>query len=91
MILNKQGQLRALNEIPAIIQTGTHPLVLGVLLDYERGRISFYDAGTRSHLYTFSGQTFTNRIYPFISYCVEDGGKPIPITLVQPESTDWIN
>lgn len=90
VVLNKQGELRALDKRPAAIQAGTQPLTLGVLLDYKKGQISFYDAGTRSHLYTFSGQTFTDKIYPFINYCVEDGGRPIPVVLVQPGSTDWI-
>ncbi|XP_013855303.1 E3 ubiquitin-protein ligase TRIM69, partial [Austrofundulus limnaeus] len=90
VVLNKQGELRALDKRPATIRARTPTLTLGILLDYKKGQISFYDAGTRSHLYTFSGQAFTDKIYPFINYCVEDGANPTPIVLVQPGSTDWI-
>lgn len=84
--LNKQGELRALNEIPVTIQAETHLLTLGVLLDYKKGQISFYDAGTRSHMYTCSGQTFTDRIYPFINNCSECW-KSSPISF----GSTWIN
>lgn len=90
IIMNKLGELRALNEIISTIQVETHPRILGVFLDYKKGQISFYDVGTRSHMYTFSGQTFTERIYPFINYCVETVENPAPLVLVQPGSTDWI-
>lgn len=90
IIMNKQGELRALDEIASTIQAEAHLLTLGVLLDYKKGQISFYDAGTRSHMYTFSGQTFRERIYPFINCCVENVENPAPLVLVQPGSTDWI-
>ncbi|XP_041848008.1 myosin heavy chain, striated muscle [Melanotaenia boesemani] len=91
IILNKLGQLKALNIRPVGIDVALHPLTLGILLDYKVGEISFYDAGSRSHLYTFSGQTFKDKIYPFINYCVEDTEFPSPIVLVSPGSTNWIS
>lgn len=88
IVLNKQGQLKAIDQRITSIPIEIHPLRIGVLLDYEKGAISFYDAGSRSHLYTFTGQVFTDKIYPFISYCVDDSANPI--VLLSPGSTDWI-
>ncbi|RXN25490.1 E3 ubiquitin- ligase TRIM39-like protein [Labeo rohita] len=38
---------------------------VGVFVDYEEGLVSFYDVGSRSHIYSFTGQTFTNKLYPY--------------------------
>ncbi|XP_027877315.1 CAP-Gly domain-containing linker protein 1 [Xiphophorus couchianus] len=91
IILNKQGELKAIDRTSVTLQVERLPITLGILLDYKKGQVSFYDAGARSHLYSFSGQEFTDRIYPFLNYCVEDVENPQPIVLLPPGSTDWIN
>ncbi|XP_060738992.1 E3 ubiquitin-protein ligase TRIM39-like [Tachysurus vachellii] len=51
------------------------PQKVGVFVDYEEGLVSFYDVKARSHIYSFTGQTFTEKLYPFFSPCLNDGGK----------------
>ncbi|KAM9466417.1 E3 ubiquitin-protein ligase TRIM39-like isoform 1-T2 [Clarias gariepinus] len=48
---------------------------IGVFVDYEEGLVSFYDVETSSLIYSFTGQSFTEKLYPFFSPCSNDGGK----------------
>lgn len=91
IIRNKQGQFYALDRTRTAIRMQTHPSTVGILLDYEKGQISFYDASSRVHMYSFTGQVFTDQIHPFINFCVDTTGNNIPIVLVTPGETEWIN
>ena len=53
-------------------------------------QVSFYNAGARSHINSFQSQRFTDKIHPFIHFCVEDTERRTPIVLLTPGSTDWI-
>ncbi|XP_065150282.1 E3 ubiquitin-protein ligase TRIM39-like isoform X1 [Paramisgurnus dabryanus] len=48
---------------------------VGVFVDYEEGLVCFYDVGSRSYIYSFTDQTFTEKIFPFFSPCPNDEGK----------------
>ncbi|XP_047677670.1 E3 ubiquitin-protein ligase TRIM21-like isoform X2 [Tachysurus fulvidraco] len=58
--------------------------VVGVFVDYEEGLVSFYDVKSRSHIYSFTGQTFTEKLYPYFSPGFNNGGKNSTPLIISP-------
>uniref|UniRef100_A0A3B1JC85 E3 ubiquitin-protein ligase TRIM39-like n=1 Tax=Astyanax mexicanus TaxID=7994 RepID=A0A3B1JC85_ASTMX len=62
------------------------PQKVGVFVDYEEGLVSFYDVEARSHIYSFTGQSFTEKLYPYFSPWPNDGGKNSAPLIITPVS-----
>ncbi|XP_060727474.1 E3 ubiquitin-protein ligase TRIM39-like [Tachysurus vachellii] len=58
--------------------------VVGVFVDYEEGLVSFYDVKSRSHIYSFTGQTFTKKLYPYFSPYFNKRGKNSAPLIISP-------
>ncbi|XP_048059556.1 E3 ubiquitin-protein ligase TRIM39-like isoform X2 [Megalobrama amblycephala] len=61
------------------------PQRVGVFVNYEEGLVSFYDVESSSHIYSYTGQSFTGKLYPYFNPCINNGGKnstPLIITPV---------
>ncbi|XP_046707075.1 butyrophilin subfamily 1 member A1-like isoform X2 [Silurus meridionalis] len=58
---------------------------VGVFVDYEEGLVSFYDVNSSSHLYSFTGQSFTGNLYPFFSPGDNDEGKNSAPLIIYPK------
>ncbi|XP_076012408.1 E3 ubiquitin-protein ligase TRIM39-like [Genypterus blacodes] len=65
------------------------PQRVGVFVDFSRGLVSFYDADSKSWLYSFCGHRFREKLYPY--FCPQDnkGGTnsaPLILTDVTPHT-----
>jgi len=67
------------------------PQRVGVFVDYEEGLVSFYDVESSSHIYSFTGQSFTEKLYPYFSPSINYGGKnSTPLIITPVKYNKWI-
>ncbi|CAL8290036.1 unnamed protein product [Lota lota] len=57
---------------------------VGVFVDYDEGQVSFYDVEARVILYSATGCTFSEPLYPFLCPCVHDGGRNSAPLIISP-------
>ncbi|KAK3567826.1 hypothetical protein QTP86_027231 [Hemibagrus guttatus] len=74
VFLRNETEYEALDSPPVPLSLKQAPQKVGVFVDYEEGLISFYDVDAKSHIYSFTGQTFTEKLYPFFCPYLSDGG-----------------
>ncbi|KAF4088713.1 hypothetical protein AMELA_G00057890 [Ameiurus melas] len=73
--LRNKTEYKALDSPSVSLSLKQAPQKVGVFVDYEEGLISLYDVDVKSHIYSFTGQTFTEKLYPYFSPCPNDGGE----------------
>uniref|UniRef100_A0A8C1MPU1 Uncharacterized protein n=1 Tax=Cyprinus carpio TaxID=7962 RepID=A0A8C1MPU1_CYPCA len=59
---------------------------VGVFVDYEEGLVSFYDVESSSLIYSFTGQPFTDKLYPYFSPGFNNGGQNSAPLIITPVS-----
>ncbi|CAL8377131.1 unnamed protein product [Boreogadus saida] len=57
---------------------------VGVFVDYDEGLVSFYDVEARVHLYSATGCTFSEPLYPLLWPCLCDGGTNSAPMIISP-------
>uniref|UniRef100_A0A3B3S9Z0 Tripartite motif containing 35-12 n=1 Tax=Paramormyrops kingsleyae TaxID=1676925 RepID=A0A3B3S9Z0_9TELE len=81
MTLRKGDEYEACTSTPTHLRLKRKPQRIRVQLDYDRGEVSFFNPTDMSLIYTFKG-TFTGRLFPFFSPCVnDDGSNPGPLKI----------
>ncbi|XP_041094197.1 E3 ubiquitin-protein ligase TRIM39 [Polyodon spathula] len=83
-IWRSQSHLWACTDPKTCLPLSLDPRKVGVFVDYEEGKVSFYNADKRSHIYTFS-DTFTEKLYPV--FAIQDEETALVITSPSPVST----
>ncbi|CAL8236038.1 unnamed protein product [Boreogadus saida] len=62
---------------------------VGVFVDYDEGLVSFYDVEARVHIYSATGCTFTEPLYPFLGpWLHEEGRNSAPLIISPVNQTD---
>ncbi|XP_038856001.1 E3 ubiquitin-protein ligase TRIM39-like isoform X1 [Salvelinus namaycush] len=69
---------------PVILSLRKKPQKVGVFVDYEEGLVSFYDVEAKSHIYSFTGCTFTEKLYPYFSPSDNDDGQNSAPLIISP-------
>uniref|UniRef100_A0A8C9WS19 B30.2/SPRY domain-containing protein n=1 Tax=Scleropages formosus TaxID=113540 RepID=A0A8C9WS19_SCLFO len=70
---------------PVSLHLSVKPRKVGVFVDYEEGEVSFYSVEDKSHIYTFTGYKFTEKLYPYFSpgfWYSRDNSAPLIISPV---------
>ncbi|XP_067217592.1 E3 ubiquitin-protein ligase TRIM39-like isoform X2 [Chanodichthys erythropterus] len=81
--LRNGNEYKAFSSPPVSLSLRVKAQRVSMFVDYEEGLVSFYDVESSSHIYSFTGQYFTGKLYPFFSPEPNDGGKnstPLIIT-----------
>ncbi|XP_055731893.1 E3 ubiquitin-protein ligase TRIM39-like [Salvelinus fontinalis] len=79
--LRKGDRCRA-NNSPSLTLFIEKPQKVGVFVDFEGGRISFYNVEATSHIYSFIGCNFTEKLYPYLNLGGFDFGVQTSAPLV---------
>ncbi|XP_050957323.1 E3 ubiquitin-protein ligase TRIM39-like isoform X2 [Labeo rohita] len=75
---------------PAVsLSLSVKPQKVGVFVDYEEGLVSFYDVESRSHIHSFTGQSFTNRLYPYFCPFPNDTDKDSAPMIISPGNFEF--
>ncbi|XP_053195105.1 E3 ubiquitin-protein ligase TRIM39-like [Scomber japonicus] len=75
IILRNRNEYKADYNPPVYLSLKSRPQKVGVFVDYEEGLVSFYDVDAAALIYSFTGCSFTEKLYPYFCPCFIAGGK----------------
>ncbi|XP_056318682.1 bloodthirsty-related gene family, member 9 [Danio aesculapii] len=80
--LNNENEYKACDSPNISLSLKVKPKTVGVFVDYEEGLVSFYDVEFKSHIYSFTGQSFTEKLYPFLGPQTNVKGKNSALLII---------
>lgn len=90
-IQKKNRQHYVQTDSPARLYLKNQLNIIGVLIDFSKGEVSFYDAEARALIYTFTGNNFREKLYPFVATCGNEGPEDWPMELLDTSLAQWLN
>ncbi|XP_022622417.1 E3 ubiquitin-protein ligase TRIM21-like [Seriola dumerili] len=81
--LRNGNEYKALDEPPVRLSLKSQPEKVGELVEYEEGLVFFSDVAAAALIYSFTGCSFTEKLYLYFGPCPNGGGKnsaPLIIT-----------
>ncbi|XP_049428451.1 E3 ubiquitin-protein ligase TRIM21-like isoform X1 [Epinephelus fuscoguttatus] len=82
--LTNGNEYEALDAPPVSLSLKSRPEKVGVFVDYEEGLVSFYDVDAAALIYSFTGCSFTEKLFPYFSPDCNDGGKNSAPLIISP-------
>nr|XP_033491501.1 E3 ubiquitin-protein ligase TRIM21-like [Epinephelus lanceolatus] len=82
--LRNENEYKALAVPSVCLSLKSRPEKVGVFVDYEEGLVSFYVVDAAALIYSFTGCSFTEKLYPFFSPSLNDGGKNSAPLIISP-------
>ncbi|XP_034721738.1 E3 ubiquitin-protein ligase TRIM21-like [Etheostoma cragini] len=82
--LTNENEYYAADDPPVRLSLKSPPQKVGVFVDYEEGLVSFYDVDAAALIYSFTGCSFTEKLFPFFSPSENDDGKNSAPLIISP-------
>ncbi|XP_037623309.1 E3 ubiquitin-protein ligase TRIM39-like isoform X2 [Sebastes umbrosus] len=82
--LRNENEYKACAGPSVCLSLKSQPEKVGVFVDYEEGLVSFYDVDAAALIYSFTGCSFTEKLYPYFGPCNNDGGKNSAPLIISP-------
>ncbi|XP_070768405.1 E3 ubiquitin-protein ligase TRIM39-like isoform X2 [Enoplosus armatus] len=82
--LRNGNEYKALGDPPVRLSLKSRPQKVGVFVDYEEGLVSFYDVDAAALIYSFTGCSFTEKLFLYFGPCPNDGGKNSAPLIINP-------
>ncbi|XP_049928843.1 E3 ubiquitin-protein ligase TRIM21-like isoform X1 [Epinephelus moara] len=82
--LRNENEYKAFAYSSVSLSLKSRPEKVGVFVDYEEGLVSFYDVDAAALIYSFTGCSFTEKLYPYFSPCNNHGGKNSAPLIISP-------
>ncbi|XP_063739395.1 uncharacterized protein LOC134864391 [Eleginops maclovinus] len=82
--LRNGKEYKVFDDPPVLLSLKSQPQKVGVFVDYEEGLVSFYDVAAAALIYSFTGCSFTEKLYPYFNPCVNGGGQNSAPLIISP-------
>ncbi|XP_034722322.1 pyrin-like [Etheostoma cragini] len=83
IVLRNRNEYKALAGPGVLLSLKSPPQKVGVFVDYEEGLVSFYDVDAAALIYSFTGCSFTEKLFPYFGPDWSEDGAPLIISPVR--------
>ncbi|XP_039669098.1 E3 ubiquitin-protein ligase TRIM21-like [Perca fluviatilis] len=84
IVLRNGNEYKAADDPLVLLSLKSPPQKVGVFVDYEEGLVSFYDIDAAALIYSFTGCSFTDKLFPYFCPCLNEGGKNSAPLIISP-------
>ncbi|KAM4615566.1 nuclear factor 7, ovary-like [Polymixia lowei] len=82
--LRNGNEYKALDDPRVLLSLRDKLQKVGVFVNHDEGLVSFYDVEARVRIYSYTGCTFSETLYPYFCPCPNDGGKNSAPLIISP-------